>query len=83
MRSIPLPAVDDLPGSSLDAQVLALYIWLAACRYDEYTRNTACLCIAEELSEAYVVAPPEFALWREAEPVSLDRLRATLTHWLA
>ena len=79
----PLPAVDDLPGSALDAQVLALYVWLAASRYDEYRRNTACLCIAESLSEAYVVAPPEFALWHEAEPVSLDRLRATLTHWLA
>ena len=79
----PLPAVDDLPGSALDAQVLALYVWLAASRYDEYRRNTACLCIAESLSEAYVIAPPEFALWREAEPVTLDRLRATLTHWLA
>ena len=79
----PLPAVDDLPGSALDAQVLALYVWLAASRYDEYRRNTVCLCIAESLSEAYVVAPPEFTLWREAEPVSLDRLRATLAHWLA
>jgi len=79
----PLPAVDDLPGSALDAQVLALYVWLAASRYDEYRRNTVCLCIAESLSEAYVVAPPEFALWHEAEPVTLDRLRATLTYWLA
>jgi hypothetical protein len=79
----PLPAVDDLPGSALDAQVLALYVWLAASRYDEYLRNTVCLCIAESLSEAYVVAPPEFALWHEAEPVTLDRLRTTLTHWLA
>ncbi len=79
----PLPAVDDLPGSALDAQELALYVWLAASRYDEYRRNTVCLCIAESLSEAYVIAPPEFALWHEAEPVTLDRLRATLTHWLA
>jgi hypothetical protein len=79
----PLPAVDDLPGSALDAQVLALYVWLAASRYDEYRRNTVCLCIAESLSEAYVIAPPEFALWREPEPVTLDRLRMALTHWLA
>jgi len=56
MRLNPLPAVDDLPGSALDAQVLALYVWLAASRYDEYRRNTVCLCIAESLSEAYVVA---------------------------
>jgi hypothetical protein len=31
----PLPAVDDLPGSAVDAQILALYIWLAATRYSE------------------------------------------------
>jgi hypothetical protein len=78
----PLPAVDDLPGSALDVEVLALYVWLAARRYDEYRRNTVCLCVTESLSEAYVVAPPEFALWREVEPVTLDRLRAALTHWL-
>jgi hypothetical protein len=79
----PLPAVEDLPGSSLDAQVLALYIWLAASRYDEYQRNTVCLCIAENLSEAYVIAPPEFTLLHESEPVPLDRLRTSLTHWLS
>lgn len=79
----PLPSVDDLPGSSLDAQVLALYIWLAAIRYDEYRRNTACLCIAEDLSEAYVIAPPEFALLREREPVAVDRLCTSLANWLS
>ena len=78
----PLPSVEDLPGSSLDAQLLALYVWLAATRYDEYRRNTVCLCIAENLSEAYVIAPPEFALWREPEPVSIDRLRNSFAHWL-
>ncbi|HXX17700.1 MAG TPA: hypothetical protein VEJ47_22570, partial [Candidatus Eremiobacteraceae bacterium] len=50
----PLPAVDDLPGSALDAQVLALYVWLAATRYNEYQRNTVCLCLAESISQAYV-----------------------------
>lgn len=79
----PLPAVDDLQGSALDAQVMALYIWLAASRYDEYRRNTVCLCLSESLSEAYVVAPPEFALLHDVEPVSLERLRAALTQWMA
>jgi hypothetical protein len=79
----PLPAVDDLPGSSLDAQVLALYIWLAASRYDEYRRNTVCLCIAESVAQAYLIAPPEFNLANESEPVPLDGLRTSLTHWLS
>lgn len=79
----PLPAVDDLPGSAVDAQMLALYVWLAACRYEEYRRSTVCVCIAESLSQAYVVAPPEFSLWKEAEPVSLDTLSHALASWIA
>jgi len=78
----PLPAVADWPGSALDAQILALYVWLAASRYDEYRRNTVCLCLAESLSEAYVIAPPEFALGHQAELVPLDRLRAAVMDWL-
>ena len=79
----PLPAVDDLPGSALDAQLLAMYVWLAASRYDEYRRNTVCLCMAESLSEVYVVAPPEFALGHQTKPVPLDRLRTAVIQWLA
>jgi len=79
----PLPAVDDLPGSALDAQELALYVWLAASRYDEYRTNTACVCLAEGLSEAYVIAPPEFDLFREAQPVPLDPFRAVVAEWLS
>jgi len=78
----PLPAVDDVEGSAVDAQMLALYVWLAATRYDEYQRSTVCVCIAENLSEAYVVAYPEFTLGLGAEPVPLDRLRQTLRSWI-
>jgi hypothetical protein len=45
--------------------------------------NTVCVCVGENLSQAYVVAPPEFTLRHEAEPVTLDRLRASMIHWLA
>jgi hypothetical protein len=79
----PLPAVDDPEGSSLDAQMLALYVWLAAARYDEYRRGTVCVCIAEGLSEAYIVAPPEFILVRDGPPVPLERLGAALLAWMA
>jgi hypothetical protein len=79
----PLPAVDDLPGSAADAEMLALYVWLAATRYEEYRRSTACVCVAESLSEAYLVAPPEFALGNETAPVALERLAAALRKWIA
>jgi hypothetical protein len=79
----PLPAVNDLPGSAADAQILALYVWLAASRFGEYQHSTACVCVAGSLSECYVVAPPEFVLWQEAEPVSLDRLGRALCAWIA
>ena len=79
----PLPAVDDLPGSSLDAQILALYVWLAARRYEEYQQSTVCLCIAVSLSQAYLVAPPEFSLGNDAGPIPLDRLAEVLKKWMA
>jgi hypothetical protein len=79
----PLPAVEDLPGSAVDAHMLALYVWLAALRYEEYQHSTACVCLAESLSEAYVVAPPEFPLWDETEPATRDRFGAALGAWLA
>ncbi len=78
----PLPAVEDLQGSALDAQVLSLYVWLAATRYEEY-RNAVCLCLAEGLSETYMIAPPEFTLMRDAQPVSLDRCTSALAEWLS
>jgi hypothetical protein len=78
----PLPAVDDFEGSAVDAQMLALYVWLAASRYEEYQRSTVCVCIAAGLAQAYVVAPPEFTLWQDAGPITLDRLGKTLGAWM-
>jgi hypothetical protein len=79
----PLPPVDDLPGSAMDAQMLALYVWLAANRYEEYQHSTVCVCVAENLAQAYVIAPPEFPQWHEAEPVSIDWLGKELRAWIA
>jgi len=81
-QASPLPPVEDLPGSALDAQILALYVWLAAGRYSEYHRQAACLCLAENLGVAYAVAPPDFPLWQEAEPIKLGKLSAVLRAWL-
>ena len=78
----PLPAVDDLQGSAVDAQMLALYVWLAASRYEEYQRSTVCICLAESVSQAYVVAPPEFTLGQQTGPVTLDRLGHALRTWI-
>ena len=79
----PLPPVEDLPGSALDAEMLALYVWLAALRCTEYQNSTVCVCLAESLSEAYVVAPQEFPLGHETTPVALDRLATALRAWIA
>jgi len=79
----PLPPVEDLPGSAVDAEMLALYVWLAANRHPEYQTSTACVCLAESLSEAYLVAPQEFPLGHETTPVALDRLAAALRAWIA
>ena len=79
----PLPAVDDLPGSAADAQILAAYIWMSALRYLEYQRSTVCICLAESLSEAYLVAPPEFALGQSSEPLHVSSVAEALRSWIA
>jgi hypothetical protein len=79
----PLPSVEDPAGSALDAQMLALYTWLAASRYQEYQSHTTCVCVAESLSQAYVIAPQELAIGHETEPIPLARLGAVFRGWLA
>lgn len=79
----PLPPVDDLEGSTLDAEVLAPYIWLAAARFEEYRSSTVCLCLAEKVNQAWLVAAEDFPLAAEAQPVSSDRLRDALLAWIA
>jgi len=79
----PLPSVDDLPGSAADAQMLALYVWLAASRYEEYQHSTVCVCLAESASQAYVIAPPEFSIGNEVGRVSLAQLGSAVASWIA
>jgi hypothetical protein len=79
----PLPAVDDPQGSAIDAQMLALYVWLSAYRNEEYQHSTVCVCVAESMAQAYVVAPAEFTLPHGGEPIPLDRLRDSLCTWIS
>ena len=79
----PAPSVDDLPGSAADAEMLALYVWLAAQRYEEYQHSTVCVCLAESISQAYIVAPPEFTIARNSDTVSLQQLGTALSTWLS
>jgi hypothetical protein len=78
----PLPAVDDLEGSAVDAERLALYIWLAASRFDEYRTSTVCLCLAESIAQAYLIATGDFELSHETKPISIDRLGQALRAWI-
>lgn len=79
----PIPPVQDAQGSAIDAEILALYIWLAANRYPEYEGSTACICLAESISQAYVVAPGSFELDNERGRVTLENLQESLRRWLA
>ena len=78
----PLPSVPDVAGSTLDAQVLALYVWLAAMRYEEYRRGTVCVCLAESIAEAYVIAPDDFRFGGADGPVPIRDLRESLQRWM-
>ena len=79
----PAPSVDDLPGSAKDAEMLAWYVWLAAARYPEYQTSTVCVCLAESIAQAYLIAPSEFEVKAENGAVSLDHLQDALNRWVA
>ncbi len=74
---------EDLPGSAVDAEMLAYYVWLAAGRLPEYYGRTACLCFGEDLPAVYVVAPPDFPLMREREPLQPEKISQILGSWLS
>lgn len=82
-RVNPLPTVDDLQGSAADAQMLSLYVWLAANRFEEFQHGTVCLCFAESLSQAYLIAPADFQLEFESGPIPMERLSSILGEWIA
>src|ERR1019366_6630220 len=79
----PAPSVDDLTGSAADAEILALYIWLAALRYEEYQHSTVCVCLAESIAQPYIVGPPDFTATLKADSASLPQLSAALARWLS
>jgi len=58
-------------------------VWLAASRYEEYRRSTVCVCLAESISQAYIVSPPEFTLSQHTEPIAMDGLNRALRNWIA
>ena len=78
-----VPSVDDLPSSAAAAEMLALYGWLASQRYEEYQHSAVCVCLAESISQPYVVAPPEFTLRHNSESVLLQQLGAALSAWIS
>jgi hypothetical protein len=79
----PAPSVDDLPGSAKDAEILAWYVWLSAARYPEYQSATVCVCLAESIGQAYLIAPIDFEIDAEKGPVSLNRLQGAMNKWVA
>jgi hypothetical protein len=79
----PAPSVDDEAGSAKDAEILAWYVWLAAKRYPEYQSSTVCLCLAESIAQAYLIAPSEFEVKTENGAVSLGHLQDALNKWVA
>ena len=81
-RANPLPSEPDPEGSATDAGMLAYYTWLATRRYPECQR-TVCVCLFEKAPYILVAGTAECPLWKEAEPLSPERLTSVLHSWLA
>ncbi len=80
-HSSPLPDTPDPEGSSVDARILARYIWLSASRYDEY-KNAVCLCVADSVPAIYAIAPAELGLFEESEPMTIEKIRELIANWM-
>jgi hypothetical protein len=78
----PLPDIADPDGSAVDAQILARYVWLAASRFDEY-KDALCLCVADALPAIYAVAPAGHNLFRESQPMTVERVRQIIKEWMS
>jgi hypothetical protein len=81
-QTSPLPDTPDPDGSAVDAQILASYVWLAASRYEEY-KDALCLCVADAIPAIYAVAPAGQDLFREPEPMKLERIRQIVEEWMS
>jgi 20S proteasome alpha/beta subunit len=77
-----LPDTADPAGSAVDAQILARYVWLAASRYEEY-KDALCLCVADAIPAIYAIAPAEHNLFKEQEPMTVERVRQIAREWMS
>jgi hypothetical protein len=78
----PLPDTADPDGSAVDAQILARYLWLAASRFDEY-KDALCLCVTDALPAIYAIAPAGHILFRESQPMTVERVRQIVREWVS
>ena len=81
LKFTAIPDTEDPEGSAVDAQMLASYIWLAASRFEEY-KDALCLCIADAISAAYLIAPPNHPLLTGAQPLAVSQLLPILQEWV-
>jgi hypothetical protein len=58
------------------------YIWQEFEKYAEYRRNTAYLFVCEGMDEMLAIAPPDFPLMAESQPVRLESVHASARSWL-
>lgn len=76
------PAVDDPVNSAIDASVLARYVWLAASRHPEY-EHAVCLCVAEHLHSARLIAPAGSSLEKISGAIPAAELCRAIRDWQA
>lgn len=76
-----LPDVDDPENSAIDAAMLAHYVWLAANKFHEY-EQAVCVCIAEHLNTAWIVAPAGSGIDKLGDTIAGDDLSVAIGKWL-
>jgi hypothetical protein len=80
-RANPVPEQDDPPGSLIDAQILAEYVYLAALRLPSYAEQTLGLFAIEDCGTVLALGPSS-SIAAPSEPLALSELSAGIVRWM-
>jgi len=69
-KATAIPTQADMLGSYVDLEIFYQYVWQEAGKYPEYRNNTAYLFLAEGMDEMQLIAPPDFPLGKERQPLT-------------
>jgi hypothetical protein len=77
-----IPSQMDTLGTYIDLELFYLYIWQEFEKYVEYRNNTAYLFVADGSDQLFCIAPADFPLLSERQPIGFEQVHSCIKEWL-